>query len=338
MSAPEFLPAHLIIPFVVAACTVKAATDYCSFSVSVAEKTKHFLQASILSTIVMTIGYARLIPSFGAWAPVPRPSWARSRSCGGWCAPDRADFDMQLPWKKVALVFAEQHCRLLHQRRNHGDSSDTLLLTLGAQSAADGRLPGRALLLAHRWSLDGSQRCIQGRPVTPCNGSQRVARGRHVLDADTSSSANGSRFSAPPRAPDLTFGGRYRVLLTGSGTRRRSPAALLAARAGGSAERKEVLLPRVSVPPTSITATRLAGATARAIDIEERSPWLDPSSPAERAGQADARHHRARVSRRRPSAWNGSLPRLPERAQSSSKTVRSSSRAMRTTSSSRHSS
>ena len=78
------------------------------------------------------------------------------------------------------------------------------------------------------------------------------------------------------RAPDLTFGGRYRVLLTGSGTQALA-AALLAARARGSAERNEVLLPAYQCPDL-VTATQFAGATARAIDIEDGRPWLDPSS------------------------------------------------------------
>jgi dTDP-4-amino-4,6-dideoxygalactose transaminase len=85
------------------------------------------------------------------------------------------------------------------------------------------------------------------------------------------------------RAPDLTFGGRYRVLLTGSGTQALA-AALLAARARASAERNEVLLPAYQCPDL-VTATQFAGTKARAIDVEAGRPWMDPSSLQDALGK-----------------------------------------------------
>jgi len=133
MSAPEFLPAHLIIPFVVASCTVKAATDYCSFSVSVAEKTKHFLQASILSTIVMTVGYAALIPSFGGMGAGAAALVGTLAELWWVVRTGSRYFDMQLPWKKVAFVFGSGAV-VYGISVEISESSDTLILTLALKA------------------------------------------------------------------------------------------------------------------------------------------------------------------------------------------------------------
>ncbi|MCK7577970.1 MAG: hypothetical protein MZV65_20870 [Chromatiales bacterium] len=65
MSDSSFLAAHQIIPLLVAAIVVEAAFDFCGFSISISEKTKHFLQASLLAAVVITFGLVLLIPLFG---------------------------------------------------------------------------------------------------------------------------------------------------------------------------------------------------------------------------------------------------------------------------------
>jgi O-antigen/teichoic acid export membrane protein len=106
LSDPSFLPAHQMIPPLVIAMVVKAATDFCGFSISISEKTRHFLEASSLAAVVMTIGYLLLIPQFGGLGAglatligMLAELWWVVRS-------GHRYFDMQLPWLKVGMAFA----------------------------------------------------------------------------------------------------------------------------------------------------------------------------------------------------------------------------------------
>jgi O-antigen/teichoic acid export membrane protein len=65
MAAPSFLPAAAAIPAILAAYVIRAAGDFCGFGIRLQESTRHFLHASILSVVVMSIGYLTLIPRWG---------------------------------------------------------------------------------------------------------------------------------------------------------------------------------------------------------------------------------------------------------------------------------
>jgi O-antigen/teichoic acid export membrane protein len=66
MADPAFIDAAISIPVILLAYVVRSVGDFCGFGIRYVEKTKHFLHASILSVIVMTVGYVTLIPRWGA--------------------------------------------------------------------------------------------------------------------------------------------------------------------------------------------------------------------------------------------------------------------------------
>lgn len=65
MAAPSFYPAANVIPVIIAAYVVRSAGDFAGFGIRMSERTVHFLHASIVSVVVMTAGYAGLIPRWG---------------------------------------------------------------------------------------------------------------------------------------------------------------------------------------------------------------------------------------------------------------------------------
>ena len=65
MADPSFFGAAAAIPYILLAYIVRAAGDFCGFGIRYKEETKHFLHASILSVVVMTVGYITLIPRWG---------------------------------------------------------------------------------------------------------------------------------------------------------------------------------------------------------------------------------------------------------------------------------
>lgn len=65
MADPSFLGAAPAIPILLIAYVARGMGDFCSFGIRYAEKTKYALHASLMSVVVMTVGYLTLIPPLG---------------------------------------------------------------------------------------------------------------------------------------------------------------------------------------------------------------------------------------------------------------------------------
>lgn len=65
MSDRSFVAAWVAVPPLVAAYVIRAAGDFCGFGIKLHEKTSEFFWASAISVIVISVGYAGLIPRWG---------------------------------------------------------------------------------------------------------------------------------------------------------------------------------------------------------------------------------------------------------------------------------
>lgn len=104
MSAPEFVSAYKVVPFVMAAYLVQSLASYCNLGIMLKGKTFYITQATIISAVVITLGWIILIPIFGVIGAalatfigfVARFIWMYTKS--------KKLYDMNLSWSKVHMT------------------------------------------------------------------------------------------------------------------------------------------------------------------------------------------------------------------------------------------
>jgi len=106
MSAPEFWPAHQVVPIVIMAYIIQSWGRYCDLGIMLKKKTIQIAYAQWFAVTVVAVAYFTLIPAFGimgaAWATVigfaAQFYWVNKKG--------KAYYDMHLPWTKVSMIAA----------------------------------------------------------------------------------------------------------------------------------------------------------------------------------------------------------------------------------------
>ena len=104
MTNREFWEAHKIVPIITLSCIVVTWCQYANLGILLKKKTIQITYASLLSVIIITIGYLTLIPMYGsmgaAWATLialsVRTLWIYLAA--------KKEYNMELPWKKIAYI------------------------------------------------------------------------------------------------------------------------------------------------------------------------------------------------------------------------------------------
>ena len=106
MSDSNFLGAWICIPPLALAYVIRAAGDFCGFGIRLHEKTRDFLWASVMSVVVMTIGYVSLIPPYGSFGAALATLFGMSAEF--WWIRRRANLlePIPLPWRRVSAMAA----------------------------------------------------------------------------------------------------------------------------------------------------------------------------------------------------------------------------------------
>jgi len=105
MSDPAFLDAYKVAPIIIVAYIFQSWTRYCNFGLLLNNKTSQIAYAEAFSSIIITIAYFALIPSYGmygaAWATLigflARFLWIYFKG--------KVEYNMELPWLKISQLF-----------------------------------------------------------------------------------------------------------------------------------------------------------------------------------------------------------------------------------------
>ena len=104
MTQPAFYFAAYIVPILAVVVLIRSAFMFCSFGVTLSERTRHVAEASWIKAVVATIGYLALIPYFGVFgaaltlavATLVQFYWVNTKSM--------QYYDMELNWKPVSVM------------------------------------------------------------------------------------------------------------------------------------------------------------------------------------------------------------------------------------------
>ena len=106
MAAPEFWPAHRIVPIILLAYLLQCWTNFCRYGLLLGERTVEVTYGAWIAAGVVTVGYITLIPLFDAIG-------AAVATLGAFLARflfeyyrARKIYDMELPWASINLLLA----------------------------------------------------------------------------------------------------------------------------------------------------------------------------------------------------------------------------------------
>jgi O-antigen/teichoic acid export membrane protein len=100
LTGEPFWRAYEFVPAIALAYVLKPLTQVCGFGIQMSEKTRDFLYASIVSVIVMGIGYIALIPPYGGMGAAIATLIGMSAELAYVNYRSNKTFDMKLPWGK----------------------------------------------------------------------------------------------------------------------------------------------------------------------------------------------------------------------------------------------